>query len=103
MTHPLVLEAQVIGAYDSVYGEEVCACVRLREGASLTKEQLREYCKGRIAPFKIPRYVEFVEEYPKTASGKVQKYIMKKELEENGIIPTAPSHDASSLNVPIRS
>nr|XP_034174476.1 medium-chain acyl-CoA ligase ACSF2, mitochondrial isoform X1 [Osmia lignaria] len=103
MTHPLILEAQVIGAYDSVYGEEVCACVRLQAGASLTKEQLREYCKGRIAPFKIPRYVVIVDEYPKTASGKVQKYVMKKELEEKGIIPTTPSHDASSLNIPIRS
>ncbi|KOC63524.1 Acyl-CoA synthetase family member 2, mitochondrial, partial [Habropoda laboriosa] len=88
MTHPSVLEAQVIGAYDKVYGEEVCACVRLRNGASLTKEELREYCKKRMAPFKIPRYVEFVDEYPKTASGKVQKYRLRKELEQKGVIPS---------------
>ncbi|CAK9830258.1 Medium-chain acyl-CoA ligase ACSF2, mitochondrial [Anthophora retusa] len=88
MTHPSVLEAQVISAYDKVYGEEVCACVRLRDGARLTEEELREYCKGRMAPFKIPRYVAIVDEYPKTASGKVQKHILKKEMEEAGVIPS---------------
>ncbi|XP_043517804.1 medium-chain acyl-CoA ligase ACSF2, mitochondrial [Frieseomelitta varia] len=88
MTHPLVTEAYVIGAYDEVYGEEVCACVRLREGASMKKEELREYCKSRIARFKVPRYVEFVTEYPKTASGKIQKYKLKQEMERNGRIPT---------------
>lgn len=87
MTHPLVVEAHVIGAHDEVYGEEVCACVRLREGADMKKEELREYCKSRIARFKIPRYVEFVTEYPKTASGKVQKYKLKQEMERNGRIP----------------
>ena len=87
MTHPLVIEAHVIGAHDEVYGEEVCACVRLREGADMKKEELREYCKSRIARFKIPRYVEFVTEYPKTASGKVQKYKLKQEMERNGRIP----------------
>ncbi|XP_017877807.1 acyl-CoA synthetase family member 2, mitochondrial [Ceratina calcarata] len=89
MTHPEVLEVQVIGAYDEVYGEEVCACVRLRKGASPSKEQLKEYCKGRMAPFKIPRYIVFVDEYPKTASGKVQKYKLRKELEHKDIIPSA--------------
>ncbi|CAK9820967.1 Medium-chain acyl-CoA ligase ACSF2, mitochondrial [Anthophora plagiata] len=88
MTHPSVLEAQVIGAYDKVYGEEVCACVRLRDGRRLSKEELREYCKGRMAPFKIPRYVEIVDEYPKTASGKIQKYLLKKKMEEEGVIPS---------------
>ncbi|XP_076477119.1 acyl-CoA synthetase family member 2 isoform X2 [Bombus vancouverensis nearcticus] len=88
MTHPLVAEAQVIGAYDKVYGEEVCACVRLQEGASLGREELREYCKGRMAPFKIPRYIEFVMEYSKTASGKIQKYKLKQQMESKGIIPT---------------
>lgn len=87
MTHPLVAEAQVIGAYDEVYGEEVCACVRLREGASLRKEELREYCKGRMALFKIPRYIEFVMEYSKTASGKIQKYKLKQQMESKGVIP----------------
>ncbi|XP_048261431.1 medium-chain acyl-CoA ligase ACSF2, mitochondrial isoform X2 [Bombus terrestris] len=88
MTHPLVAEAQVIGAYDEVYGEEVCACVRLQEGASLRKEELREYCKGRMAHFKIPRYIEFVTEYSKTASGKIQKYKLKQQMESKRVIPT---------------
>lgn len=91
MTHPLVVEAQVISAYDRVYGEEICACVRLKDGASLTREQLRDYCKGRIAPFKIPRYVEFVAEYPKTASGKVMKYVLKQSMERSGVIPATPT------------
>lgn len=90
MTHPGVCEVHVIGAYDEVYGEEVCACVRTREGARPTKEELRAYCKSRMAPFKIPRYVVFVDEYPKTTSGKVQKYILKKELERKEIIPSTP-------------
>lgn len=87
MTHPWVVEAQVIGAYDKVYGEEVCACVRVRQGAGISEEELRVYCKGRMAPFKIPRYIKFVEEFPKTASGKVQKYVLKQEMEKLGVIP----------------
>lgn len=90
MTHPMVAEAYVVGAYDEVYGEELCACVRLQEEAQLTKDQLKAYCKGRIAHFKIPRYVEFVEEYPKTSSGKVQKFLLKEEMERRGAIPAAP-------------
>lgn len=90
MTHPQVLEAQVFGVHDDVYGEELCACVRVREGARITKEQLREYGKGKIAHFKIPRYVEFVDEYPKTASGKVQKFRLKEEMERSGAIPASP-------------
>lgn len=91
MTHPSVLEAQVIGAYDQLFGEEVCACVRLKDGARLAKEELRAYCKGKIAHFKIPRYVEFVQDYPKTTSGKVQKFKLKEEMERRGVIPSAPT------------
>ncbi|XP_050574243.1 medium-chain acyl-CoA ligase ACSF2, mitochondrial isoform X2 [Bombus affinis] len=98
MTHPLVAEAQVIGAYDEVYGEEVCACVRLQEGASLRKEELREYCKGRMAYFKIPRYIEFVTEYSKTASGKIQKYKLKQQMESERVIPT---NSAENITVSI--
>lgn len=91
MMHPLVAEVQVIGAYDKVYGEELCACVRLRDGAKLEKEELKKYCESHIASFKIPRYVEFVTDYPKTSSGKVQKHILKQEMERNGIIPASPN------------
>ncbi|XP_076654872.1 acyl-CoA synthetase family member 2 [Halictus rubicundus] len=91
MTHPSVVEAQVFGVHDDVYGEEMCACVRLREGATITEEQLREYGKGKISHFKIPRYVEFVDEYPKTTSGKVQKFKLRQEMERKGVIPVTPS------------
>ncbi|XP_054002782.1 medium-chain acyl-CoA ligase ACSF2, mitochondrial [Hylaeus anthracinus] len=96
MTHPSVSEAHVIGAYDEVYGEELCACVRLNDGSRLTKEELRDYCKGKIAHFKIPRYVVFVQEYPKTSSGKVQKFLLKKEMERKGEIPSAPNDSITS-------
>ncbi|EFN78596.1 Acyl-CoA synthetase family member 2, mitochondrial [Harpegnathos saltator] len=88
ITHPKILEVQVIGAHDEIYGEEVCAGIRLCDGEKMTKDELREYCKGKIAHFKIPRYVEFVDEFPKTYSGKVQKFQLKKQLESKGVIPT---------------
>lgn len=91
MMHPLVAEVQVIAAYDKIYGEELCACVRVRGGAKLGKEELKEYCKRYIAPFKIPRYVEFVTDYPKTSSGKIQKHILRQEMERKGIIPANPN------------
>lgn len=90
MTHPKILEAQVIGAYDKVYGEEVCAAIQLRDGEKITKDELREYCKGKIAKFKIPRYVEFIDEFPKTTSGKIQKFKLKEQLTSKGVIPTNP-------------
>lgn len=100
MSHPMVVEAHVIGAYDPVYGEEICACVRLRKGARLTKEELKGHCKGKIAHFKIPRYIEFVDEFPKTGSGKVQKFRLKQEMERKGVIPAAPSEPEISTNIP---
>nr|XP_012221922.1 PREDICTED: acyl-CoA synthetase family member 2, mitochondrial [Linepithema humile]XP_012221923.1 PREDICTED: acyl-CoA synthetase family member 2, mitochondrial [Linepithema humile]XP_012221924.1 PREDICTED: acyl-CoA synthetase family member 2, mitochondrial [Linepithema humile]XP_012221925.1 PREDICTED: acyl-CoA synthetase family member 2, mitochondrial [Linepithema humile] len=89
MIHPKILEAQVFGAYDEVYGEEICACILLRDGTSMTKQELKDYCKGKIAHFKIPRYIEFVKEYPKTTSGKIQKFRLKEQMESRGVIPTA--------------
>jgi fatty-acyl-CoA synthase len=76
-THPAVKDVQVIGVPDERYGEELCAWVIVREGASLTAEDVRAYCKGKIAHYKIPRYVMFVEGWPMTVSGKVQKYKMR--------------------------
>jgi fatty-acyl-CoA synthase len=78
-THPDVSDVQVIGVPDERYGEEVMAWVRLREGAALTEEDVREFCRGRIAHFKVPRYVRFVDEFPMTVTGKVQKYKMRDE------------------------
>ncbi len=76
-THPAVLDVQVVGLPDERFGEEVCAWVRLRPGATLTDEQLREFCRGRIAHYKVPRYVVFVDEYPTTVTGKVQKFRLR--------------------------
>jgi fatty-acyl-CoA synthase len=78
--HPDILDVQVFGVPDPVYGEEVCAWIRLAEGASLGADDVRDYCRGRIAHYKIPRYVEFVDAYPLTVSGKVQKHLMRDEM-----------------------
>ena len=66
-----------IGVPDARYGEELMAWVILREGADVTEDELREYCRGRIAHYKVPRYVTFVDEFPMTVTGKVQKFKMR--------------------------
>ncbi|HET9689716.1 MAG TPA: AMP-binding protein [Acidimicrobiales bacterium] len=76
-THPDVVDVQVIGVPDARYGEELMAWVRVREGATLDAEALRGWCRGRIAHFKVPRYVKVVDEFPMTDTGKVQKYKMR--------------------------
>jgi fatty-acyl-CoA synthase len=76
-THPDVSDVQVIGVPDVKYGEEIMAWVKLRPGAKLSEEDLREFCKGKIAHFKVPRYLRFVEDYPMTITGKVQKFRMR--------------------------
>jgi fatty-acyl-CoA synthase len=75
--HPAVADVQVIGVPDTRYGEELCAWVRLREGEQLTADELRQYCQGRIAHYKIPRYLRITDEFPLTVTGKVQKYRMR--------------------------
>ncbi len=77
--HPKVREVQVIGIPDDRYGEEICACVMARD-PSLTAEELRVFCKGQIAHYKVPRYVEFVDEFPMTVTGKVQKFILRDQM-----------------------
>jgi fatty-acyl-CoA synthase len=77
-THPDILDAQVIGVPDARYGEELMAWVRLRPGvATLTAESLREFCRGQLAHYKIPRYVHIVDEFPMTVTGKVRKVEMR--------------------------
>jgi fatty-acyl-CoA synthase len=75
--HPAVGDVQVVGVPDPRYGEELCAWVRLREGHAVGGEELREWCRGKIATFKIPRYWRFVDEFPMTVTGKVQKFKMR--------------------------
>jgi fatty-acyl-CoA synthase len=72
-----VADVQVIGIPDETYGEEVMAWIKVAEGASLTGEQLRAHCSGRIATYKIPRYWKFVDAFPMTVTGKVQKFRMR--------------------------
>jgi fatty-acyl-CoA synthase len=77
-THPDVLDAQVVGVPDEKYGEELMAWVRMREGAEpLTAEKVREFCAGKLAHYKIPRYVHVVDEFPMTVTGKVRKVEMR--------------------------
>ncbi len=77
-THPDVLDAQVIGVPDAKYGEELMVWVRMREGApDLDAESLRAYCAGKLAHYKIPRYVHVVDEFPMTVTGKVRKIEMR--------------------------
>ena len=76
-THPEIADVQVIGVPDERYGEELMAWVMPRPGSSLTEEGVRDFCRGRIAHFKIPRYVKFVDSFPMTVTGKVQKFKMR--------------------------
>ncbi|MFL5927426.1 MAG: AMP-binding enzyme, partial [Gaiellaceae bacterium] len=86
-THPAVADVQVIGVPDERYGEEVCAWIVLKHGAALDGEELEEFCRGRIARFKIPRYVRFVDAFPMTVTGKVQKFVMReREIAERGLV-----------------
>ena len=78
--HPAVFDVAVVGVPDPKYGEAVCACIRLRDGVAITEEDIREFCRGQIAHYKVPRYVRFVDSFPLTISGKVQKYLLREHL-----------------------
>jgi fatty-acyl-CoA synthase len=75
--HPAVADVQVFGVPDDRYGEELCAWIRLRPGAIATEADIRGFCRDRITHFKIPRYVRFVDAFPMTVTGKVQKFVMR--------------------------
>ena len=84
--HPDVADVQVVGVPDARYGEEIMAWVKLREGASVTEDELREHCRGKIAHFKVPRYIALTEEFPMTVTGKVQKYVLRdRAIEQLGL------------------
>jgi fatty-acyl-CoA synthase len=85
-THPLIDDVQVIGVPDEKLGEVVCAWVRLKSGEEATTEEIREYCRGRIAYFKIPELIRFVDGFPITVTGKIQKFRMREvEVQERGL------------------
>jgi fatty-acyl-CoA synthase len=78
--HAKIQDVQVFGVPDERYGEEICAWVKLRAGESMAAEELRAFCEGQIAHYKIPRHVRFVDEFPLTVTGKVQKFIMREQM-----------------------
>jgi len=80
--HPKIQDVQIFGVADDRYGEELCAWIRPRPGESLTADEIREFCQGQIAHNKIPRYVEFVDAFPMTVTGKIQKFLMRETVEE---------------------
>ena len=77
--HPKIEAVQVVGVPDLKYGEELCAWVKLKPGAAATAEEVQNFCKGQIAHYKVPRYIKFVDAFPMTVTGKVQKFIMRDE------------------------
>jgi len=84
--NPKVQTVQVFGVPDPRLGEEVCAWIELKPGQSATEEEIREFCSGQIAHYKIPRYIRFVKEMPMTVTGKAQKFKMREAMmEELGI------------------
>lgn len=80
--HPKIRDVQVIGVPDRKYGEELCAWIIVRDGVTLIDQDVRDFCQGQIAHYKIPRYLRFVEAFPMTVTGKVQKFIMREQMKK---------------------
>jgi len=78
--HPKIQDVQVIGVPDARYGEELCAWVRLRDGENASVDEIRAFCQGQIAHYKVPRYVKFVDGFPMTVTGKIQKFLMRQKM-----------------------
>ena len=81
-TNPKIDQVEVVGVPDQKFGEEIAACIKLHEGETASVEEIRDFCRGELSHFKIPRYVHFVEEFPLTVTGKVQKFILREQLTE---------------------
>jgi fatty-acyl-CoA synthase len=85
--HPKIQDVQCIGVPDLKYGEELCACVILKAGVTSSPEEIQEFCRGQIAHYKIPRYIKFVEEFPMTVTGKIQKFALRQMMaDELGLV-----------------
>jgi fatty-acyl-CoA synthase len=94
-THPAIADVQVIGVPDERYGEQVCAWIVVKEGGELDEDAVRAFCEGKIARFKIPRYVRIVDSFPMTVTGKIQKFKMREtEIEERGLQAAAATQHA---------
>jgi fatty-acyl-CoA synthase len=79
-THPKIDQVEVVGVPDEKFGEEIAAWIRLTEGEHLDEDEVRDFCRGQLAHFKIPRYIRFVDEFPMTVTGKVQKYLIREQM-----------------------
>jgi fatty-acyl-CoA synthase len=80
--HPKILDVQCVGVPDAKYGEELCACIILRPGVQSAPEEIREFCRGRIAHYKVPRHVSFVDAFPMTITGKIRKSELRERMAE---------------------
>jgi fatty-acyl-CoA synthase len=80
--HPAIQDVQVFGVPDARYGEELCAWIKLRSGQTVTEDDVKGFCKDQIAHYKVPRYIRFVDEFPMTVTGKMQKYLMRAAMTE---------------------
>ena len=78
--HPKVQDVQVVGLPDKKYGEELCAWIITKPGQTLSEDEVREFCKGKIAHYKVPRYMKFVGEFPMTVTGKIQKFRIREAM-----------------------
>jgi fatty-acyl-CoA synthase len=87
--HPKIQDVQVFGVPDAKYGEEIAAWIKIRSGETLTAEEIREFCRDQIAHYKVPRHIRFVDEFPLTVTGKVQKFLMRQHMAEELGTPEA--------------
>jgi fatty-acyl-CoA synthase len=81
-THPSIEQSAVVGVPDDRYGEELCAWIKLKEGAKLTEDEVRDFCRAALAHYKVPRYVRFVDAFPQTVTGKIQKFKIREQMIE---------------------
>lgn len=81
-THPSIEQAAVVGVPDAKFVEELCAWIKLKDGTSLSEDEVRDFCRGRLAHYKVPRYVRFVDRFPQTVTGKIQKFKIREQMIE---------------------
>ena len=80
--HPKIQDVQVVGVPDQRFGEELCAWIVVKPGHTLTEDEVRDFCKGKIAHYKVPKYLRFVTEFPMTVTGKIQKFKIREQMQQ---------------------